>query len=77
MTNIPSVRPKKLLKFLKKRGFFIHHQKGSHIVLKSIHNPALRVTLPMHNKDLKRKTLLSILKQANISVKELIKKRVK
>ncbi len=77
MTNIPSVRPKKLLKFLKKRGFFIHHQKGSHIVLKSIHKPNLRVTLPMHNKDLKRKTLLSILKQANISVKELIKKRVK
>jgi predicted RNA binding protein YcfA (HicA-like mRNA interferase family) len=31
-----SITPKKLLKFLKKRGFYIHHQVGSHITLKLI-----------------------------------------
>jgi predicted RNA binding protein YcfA (HicA-like mRNA interferase family) len=71
MSKIPTIKPKKLLKMLQKQGFFIHHQKGSHIILKSVKNPKLRVTLPMHNKDLKRKTLLSILKQAEVIIEEL------
>jgi predicted RNA binding protein YcfA (HicA-like mRNA interferase family) len=35
MSKIPAVKPKKLLQILKKEGFYIHHQKGSHLVLKS------------------------------------------
>ena len=31
----------------------------------------LRTSVPMHNKDLKRKTLASILRQANLRVEEL------
>jgi hypothetical protein len=34
----------------------------------------LRVTLLFHNKDLKRKTLISILKQANLDISVLTKK---
>lgn len=67
MSKLKSVKPKKLLQILQKEGFFIHHQKGSHIVLKSIHDSSKRVTVPMHNKDLKRKTLISILKQAGLN----------
>ncbi len=67
MSKIPAVKPKKLLKILENKGFFIHHQRGSHIVLKSQYNPSVRVTLPMHNKDLKRKTLVSILKQSGLT----------
>jgi len=74
MSKIPSLKPKELLQILKKAGFYIHHQKGSHLVLKSNKNPNLRVTLPLHNKDLKRKTLISILKQAGLDKKILFKK---
>ena len=70
---MPSINSKNLLKFLKKKGFYIHHQVGSHIVLKHEEDIAKRVTLPMHNKDLKPGTLSSILKQAGIEKEELSK----
>ena len=66
MGNLPSLKPRELLKILKKHGFIEKRQVGSHIQLfHPIKN--LRTTVPFHNKDLKRKTLVSILKQANIS----------
>lgn len=70
---MPSITSRKLLKFLKDRDFYIHHQVGSHVVLKSLSDTTRRVTLPMHNKDLKPGTLGSILKQAGIEKKELFK----
>jgi len=74
MSKIPAVKPKKLFQILKKEGFYIHHQKWSLLVLKSKIDEKLRVTLPFHNKDLKRKTLISILKQANLETSVLTKK---
>jgi len=68
-----SITPKKLLNFLKKKGFYIHHQVGSHIVPKHSGDESKRVTLPMHNKDLKPGTLSSILKQAGIDKNEIQK----
>jgi len=70
---MPSINSKNLLKFFKKKGFYIHHQIGSHLVLKHDGDTAKRVTLPMHNKDIKPGTLSSILKQAGIDKKELFK----
>jgi len=70
---MPSINSKNLLKFLKKKGFYIHHQVGSHIVLKHNQDMVKRVTLPMHNKDIKEGTLSSILKQASIDKQELFK----
>lgn len=72
--SIPAIKPKKLLSILQKKGFFIHHQKGSHAVLKHFKIQDVRVTLPIHDKDLKRKTLLSILKQAKLTVDDISKK---
>ena len=72
---MPSTTPKKLLKFFKKKRFYFHHQVGSHLVLKSLHDATKRVTLPMHNKDLKPGTLSSVLKQAGVDKKELLKKK--
>lgn len=68
-----AINSKNLLKFLKKKGFYIHHQVGSHIVLKHKEDMSKRVTLLMHNKDLKPGTLSSILKQAGVDKKELFK----
>lgn len=63
--RLPAVKPKHVLRALEKAGFFVHHATGSHYILKH-HQRALRVTLPYHSKDLKRRTLESILKQAGL-----------
>lgn len=68
-----SITPKKLLQFLEKRGFYITRQSGSHMILHHNTDKTKRLTLPIHNKDLKQGTLSSVLKQAGIEKKELFK----
>lgn len=68
-----SITPKRLLQFLEKRGFYISRQSGSNMVLHHESDKTKRVTLPMHNKDLKPGTLSSILKQVGIDKKLLLK----
>lgn len=65
MPKVPVLKPKAVVKILKQEGFVKLRQVGSHLHL---YHPQkeLRVTVPMHNKDLKRKTLASIFKQAKI-----------
>lgn len=70
---MPSITSKKLLKFLKKKGFYISRQSGSHMILHHEEDAVKHVTLPVHNKDLKQKTLSSILEQAGITRKELFR----
>src|SRR3989338_10337546 len=55
-----SITPKKLFRFLKSRGFYLHNEVGSHIVLKHPNDESRRVTLSMHNKDLKPGTISAI-----------------
>jgi len=71
--SFPTLKPKEVLSALQRAGFYIHHQTGSHIVLKHPSQSSKRVVLPYHNKDLKRGTLQGILKQAGLSVKEFLK----
>lgn len=63
---MPSVKPAEIIKLLKQHNFYIDRQSGSHAIFRHQQDRNLRVTVPMHNKDLKIKTLLSILKQANL-----------
>ena len=70
---MPSITPKKLLKFLEQNKFYISRQSGSHIILHHKTDKTKRVTLPQHNKDLKPGTLSSILKQAGIDINDLFK----
>ncbi|MBF8303379.1 MAG: hypothetical protein HW396_1660 [Candidatus Dadabacteria bacterium] len=69
---LPSLKPKEVLRALQRAGFYIHHQTGSHIILKHPSHPSKRVVLPYHNKDLKRGTLQSILKQAGLSLDDFL-----
>jgi predicted RNA binding protein YcfA (HicA-like mRNA interferase family) len=59
------MKPRELLKILKSDGWEIIYQRGSHINLKHPSKPG-KVQIPNHNKDLKPKTLNSILKQAGL-----------
>ena len=71
--HFPAVRPAKVLKALQRAGFYIHHIKGSHHYLKHPNKPELRVTVAMHDQDLKRKTLASIIDQAGYTLEEFMK----
>lgn len=70
MSKIPVVKPKKLIKVLQRTGFVIDRVSGSHYILYDTRK-TLRVSIPYHNKPLKRKTLVSILRQADLSGEKL------
>ena len=68
--KVPALRPKKVIKALERAGFSVHHTSGSHYILKK---EKLRVTVPYHNKDLKPRTLASIIEQAGLTVEEFLR----
>ena len=59
------MKPKQLLKILQDDGWIEKYQRGSHINLVHPNKPG-KVQIPNHNKDLKPKTLNTILKQAGL-----------
>jgi predicted RNA binding protein YcfA (HicA-like mRNA interferase family) len=74
MTDLPSVNAARLIRALQRAGFFVHHTTGSHYVLKHPGRPSVRIVVPYHGSaDVKRGILRSILRQADISVDELIR----
>jgi len=73
MTRLPAVKPRQLICAVKRAGFFVHQVTGSHYYLKRPDDPTLRVTVAYHNKDLKRGTLRAILREAGLSVDELLR----
>ena len=67
MGKLPNLNSRKIVKLLKGYGFVELRQVGSHLHLYH-EQQKLRVTVPMHNKDLKRKTLANIFRQAQIKL---------
>ena len=73
MPKLPTVKSKDLVKILKSIGFLEHRQKStSHLMMK--HIDGRRTIVPMHsNKDIPKGTLLTILKDIQITKEELVK----
>ncbi|MCD4706166.1 MAG: type II toxin-antitoxin system HicA family toxin [Candidatus Sabulitectum sp.] len=75
MTKVPSPSYREVIRALRRDGWIVVRQKGSHIRLqKHILSKTLKITVPAHN-SIKRSTFSHILKQAGLSVdryKELI-----
>ncbi len=71
--RLPALRPRAVLRALQRAGFYIHHTSGSHHILKHPDRPKLRVSVAYHNKDLKRRTLQSIIEQAGLTAEEFLK----
>ncbi|MCZ7586344.1 MAG: type II toxin-antitoxin system HicA family toxin [Deltaproteobacteria bacterium] len=72
MPALPVLKPKQVLKALRRAGFFVDRQRGSHVSLRR-EGYGGTVTVPMHNKDLKPKTLRSIINQAGLDLEEFLK----
>jgi predicted RNA binding protein YcfA (HicA-like mRNA interferase family) len=68
VARLPTLSGSKLLEALKKDGFAIVKQKGSHV---SLQKGVYRTVVPLH-KELAKGTLLAILKQCGLSKDDLL-----
>jgi len=71
MPKLPVLKPKEVIKKFEKLGFIIDRQSGSHVVL---YHPKdkRRVVIPLHIKDIKKGTLLAILRESRVSRDEFL-----
>jgi len=60
---------REVVKALHRIGFVVDHQRGSHVFLHNLEKN-ISIIVPNH-KEVKKGTLNSILKKANISIKDL------
>lgn len=71
MNKVPSLNYQKVINALRRDGWVVVRQKGSHIRLqKHISNETLKIIVPAHS-PIKRSTLSHILKQARMSASKL------
>lgn len=70
MPKLPVVSGRKLIRALNRLGFVIVRQKGSHVFIQKGEDTTV---VPLH-KEIKKPTLKKILKQANVSLEDLLKK---
>jgi predicted RNA binding protein YcfA (HicA-like mRNA interferase family) len=66
--KFPALSGADLVSLLKKEGFQVVRQKGSHV---SLRKGACRTVIPLHD-DLAKGTLLGILKQCGLTREELM-----
>lgn len=72
MTKLPSVSGRDLIKALAKIGYQRDHQRGSHIILRHQNPPHRRLTIPDHQ-EIAKGTLRTIIREAGLTVEELLK----
>ena len=71
MPKLPALKPREVVKKLKKLGFLEHYQVGSHLTMKHPETKQ-RAVVPMHLKDVKKGTLSAILREAGIEKEKFI-----
>ena len=73
MTKVPSLNYDKVIRALRRDGWVVVRQKGSHIRLhKSTPEGLLKLTVPAH-RPIKRSTLAHVLKHAKLSAEDFLK----
>lgn len=70
--NYPALNAKQVIKILKRAGFSFVRQSGSHAIYEKEENGKIyTAVVPIHaKKDLKRKTLQSIISQSGMTKKQ-------
>jgi predicted RNA binding protein YcfA (HicA-like mRNA interferase family) len=71
MTQMPTVKPQRLIRYLKRLGFSEVRQSGSHKFFK--HSDGRTTVVPLHAKDIGRGLLRAILDDIEISQSEFIR----
>lgn len=71
--HLPALTARELIAVLKKHGFELDRQSGSHAIF--IHKDGRRTTVPIHGKrDIGKGLLRQIMKDAELSIDDLIEK---
>ena len=72
MTKVPSLDYHRIVSALRRAGWVVIRQRGSHIRLqKNLPGESLKLTVPAH-RPVKRSTLSHILKQARLTPEEFL-----
>lgn len=69
MTRLPVVSGREAVKAMRRIGYEVDHQTGSHIILRNPGPPHRRLTIPDH-KELAKGTLRSIIRESGLTVEE-------
>ena len=70
MGKLPDISGRECVQALQRAGFLVRRQRGSHIIMRR-DDPFAQVVVPDH-KRLDRGTLRGIIRQAGLSVDELV-----
>ncbi len=67
--RLPALRPREMVRAFQRAGFTVDHQTGSHVILR---HPETRrkVSVPRHNKDLRRGLMMALIHQAGLTPQE-------
>ena len=71
MSKLPIISGKEVVRVLKKLGYEIDHQTGSHMILRKTEGEHRRLTVPNHQ-EVAKGTLLAIIKQAGLTKEEFL-----
>ena len=70
--RLPSWRGRAVIAVRERGGFYVHHIKGSHRVLRHPAKPRARVIVPVQRGDLPTGVLRGNIKQAGLTVEEFL-----
>ncbi len=71
MPKLPIVKPQKAVKAFKRGGFIEARQTGSHLILWHPETKKI-VSIPIHNKTLKKGLLAGLVKEAGFTLEEFL-----
>ena len=71
MSRLPACTPTDVIRAQGRAGFSLDHSTGSHRYYRHPNRPGV-VTVPFHRRELKRGTLLAILKQASLTREQFL-----
>ena len=71
--KLPNISGKEVIKILAKTGFIPVRQKGSHIILKKQTAQGSKALVIPNHKEIKRGTLLEIIRQAGLNKEQFLK----
>lgn len=69
--KLPVVSGKEFIKRLKKKGYVLVHQEGSHMIIRLTNPPHTKLSVPNH-KELDRGILRALIRNAGITVDEFV-----
>jgi predicted RNA binding protein YcfA (HicA-like mRNA interferase family) len=72
MAKLPIIKPRQLIYVLEKLGCIEKRQTGSHRIFYYPQKHII-IPIPMHNRDLKKGLLRSIIKDLDLSVEEFLR----